>query len=307
MDQYLYGKELVFIMKTRLNEPRRHHYVPRIYLQNFAIQEKNEWQIIVIDKTKKEPYITNIKNVAVEKDFYRIDNKEDEFYWEHYYAEQVEPLVSTTFSKLITIATLSVNNSCVLNDEIKSKLAKIMCSQLLRTKKSRNMQFEIGIKIANEVIEKTRKQFEEILSIEQFKYLDDFVYDDILSKSINLPIINEVDRMDRFADLLLKRYWVMYKNINYKRYPLITSDHPVVYYNIITGETDTSVNGLGVPQTTIYFPINRELVIGLYTQDMYFNTMIEMNNKMIILDDNSFIMKLNRIQYEQCYRQAYFT
>lgn len=45
-----------------------------------------------MDKTKSKLYITNIKNIAVEKDFYRVDRKEDEFYWEHYYAENIEQI-----------------------------------------------------------------------------------------------------------------------------------------------------------------------------------------------------------------------
>jgi hypothetical protein len=103
------------MMKNKLNEPRRHHYVPRTYLQNFAVQEKNEWRIMVMDKTKNAPYKSNIKDVAVEKDFYRIVNNDDEFYWEHYYAEKIEPLISITFNKLIAVCTLSVNNSYVID------------------------------------------------------------------------------------------------------------------------------------------------------------------------------------------------
>lgn len=128
----------------------------------------------------------------------------------------------------------------------------------------------------------------------------------MLYKTIILPIINEEGRVNRLVDFLLKRYWVVYKNVNHKRSPLITSDHPVVYYNIITGETDFSSNGLGTPNTTIFFPINRELIIGMYTQNMYYNKMFELNNRMLIVDDVPFIMRLNRVQYDQCYRQAYF-
>ena len=294
-------------MKNGAKEPRRHHYVPRTYLKNFAIKEKNEWRIMVMDKIKNQPYSANIKDVAVEKDFYRIDSKEDEFYWEHYYAEQIESLIPTTFNKLIATCTLSVNNSNVIDAETKLKLAKIICSQLLRTKKSRESQFEIGQRTANNVLESVRKQFEGLLSNEKIAYLDNFIYDEMLNKTMSLPIINDRDRINRFVEILQNRYWVVYKNIKYNTSPLITSDHPVAFYNIITRETDFSTNGLGIPHTAIFFPINRELILGLYTQDMYFNTMFRLNNKMLIVDDVPFVMKLNRIQYEQCYRQAYFS
>lgn len=292
-------------MEAGVKEPRRHHYVPRTYLKNFAVQEKNEWRIRVMDKTKNRSYMANIKDVAVERDFYRIDSKDEEFFWEHYYAEQIESLIPTTFSRVVAICTLSVNKSTVIDDETKLRLAKIICSQLLRTKKSREFQFEIGQRTANNVLDTVRKQFEGLLSDEKIDYLDNFKYDEMLNKTMCLPIINEEARIGRFIDFLLKRYWVVFKNINYNRSPLITSDHPVTFYNILTQKTDFSNNGLAIPHTAIFFPINCELVIGLYTHDIYFNTMFELNNRMLIVDDVPFVEKLNRIQYEQCYRQAY--
>ena len=200
-----------------------------------------------------------------------------------------------------------MHNSFILDNETKYNLAKIMCYQLLRTKKSREFQFEIGKRTADNVLKEVRNQFEGLLSDDHIAYLDNFIYDESLYKSICLPIINEEDRINRFVDVLLGRYWIVYKNINYRTNPIITSDHPVFYYNILTRETDFSNNGLGRSHTAIFFPINRELIIGLYTKDMYFNKMIELNNRMLIIDDVPFVMRLNRIQYEQCYRQAYFS
>lgn len=294
-------------MKAGLNQPRKHHFVPRVYLKNFAFQKKDEWSVKVIDKTKNQLHKANIKDIAVEKDFYRIDSKDDEFYWEYYYSEHIESVIPATFNSLIAICTLSVDKSPVLNSDMKLKLAKIICSQLLRTKKSREMHFDIGQRVANNVITKVKEKFKRLLSEENIAYLNNFNYDDVLNKLISLPIINEEERINRFINILLERYWVVYKNVNYRISPFITSDHPVVFYNIITRETDFSNNGLGVPQIAIFFPVNRQFLIGLYTESMYFNQMFELNDKMLIVDDIPFVMKQNRIQYEQCHRQAYFS
>lgn len=281
-----------------MKEPRKHHYVPRVYLKNFTLQKKDEWYIEVIDKTKDQSYTANIKDIAAEKDFYRVNSKDDEFYWEHYYAEHIESIIPTTFNNLIAACTLSVDRSPVISSDIKLKLAKIICSQLLRTKKSRETHFKIGQSAANNVLTKVKEQFKGLLSEENMAFLNNFNYDDVLNKVISLPIINEEDRVNRFIDILLKRYWVVYKNINYIKSPFITSDHPVVFYNIITAEMGFSNNGLGIPHTAIFFPINRQLLIGLYTESMYFNQMSELNNKILIVDDIPFVMKQNRIQYE---------
>lgn len=236
-----------------------------------------------------------------------MDSKEDEFYWEYYYEKQIESIIFDTFQKLITTCTLSVDNSYVIDDEIKFKLAKIICSQLLRTKKAREVQFEIGKRTANNVIGKVKEQFEGLSSDELTSYLDNFNYSQKLNKEISLPIINNENRLKKLIDLLLEHNWVVYKNIKSRKIPIITSDHPVVYYNIITQETNFKNNGLGRSNTAILFPINHKLIIGLYKKDMYFNKMFKYNNKMLVIDDISFVMKLNKLQYEQCYRQAYFS
>ncbi|EIM25233.1 DUF4238 domain-containing protein [Microvirga lotononidis] len=52
---------------------RRHHYVPQCYLKAFAVPRKKTFQTIVFDARGRKTYPTNIKNVAVELDFNRID------------------------------------------------------------------------------------------------------------------------------------------------------------------------------------------------------------------------------------------
>lgn len=70
-------------MKQEINkEPKRHHYVPRTYLSHFALKNRNEYQIHVMDKKTKNIFKTNIKNIAVEKDFYTVETYEDKYCWE---------------------------------------------------------------------------------------------------------------------------------------------------------------------------------------------------------------------------------
>lgn len=288
-------------------DSRRHHYVPKTYLRFFAASRGSEWYVFVLDKSKQQPFKTNINNIAVEKDFYRVTRNSDEYFWEHYYAKIIEPLIFPTFQNLIAVCTLSLANKSVLSDEIKLDLSTIICSQLLRTKKSREMQFEIGKEISDEVIKNTKKLFRGLLGTESTLYLDNFNYDKEINNEISLPIINDEARLNRFKSLLMSRYWVVYKNIRSCEIPIITSDHPVVYYNIITRQTGFRDNGLGREETAIFFPINRELIIGLYTESMYFNVMSRFKDRLLIIDDPQFFATLNRLQCEQCFRQAYFS
>jgi hypothetical protein len=55
-----------------MKEPRNHHYLPRCYLKNFSIDEK-QTKIFVVDAMKKKSFDSNIKNIAVERDFNRTE------------------------------------------------------------------------------------------------------------------------------------------------------------------------------------------------------------------------------------------
>ncbi|HEV2510363.1 DUF4238 domain-containing protein [Bosea sp. (in: a-proteobacteria)] len=55
-------------------EPRRHHYVPRFLMKNFATQRRaGHFQIWAFDKATERSFRTAVENVAVESDFYSLD------------------------------------------------------------------------------------------------------------------------------------------------------------------------------------------------------------------------------------------
>lgn len=57
-----------------MTEPKRHHYVPRSYLRNFANTSK---QVAVYDVRRRREFRTHVKNVAVERGFYELRNELD--------------------------------------------------------------------------------------------------------------------------------------------------------------------------------------------------------------------------------------
>jgi hypothetical protein len=53
---------------------RRHHYIPQCYLKAFAVpRKKGKYQTTVFDARVRKTYPTNIENVAIERDFNRIE------------------------------------------------------------------------------------------------------------------------------------------------------------------------------------------------------------------------------------------
>lgn len=60
--------------KVAAAEPRRHHYVPRFLMKNFATERKTgHFQIWTFDKETERSFKTAVENVAVESDFNSLE------------------------------------------------------------------------------------------------------------------------------------------------------------------------------------------------------------------------------------------
>ena len=52
---------------------RQHHYIPQFYLKGFAVARKKSHQLIVFDRKSRKTFSAATKNVAVERDFNRVE------------------------------------------------------------------------------------------------------------------------------------------------------------------------------------------------------------------------------------------
>lgn len=79
------------------------HYVPRVYLKNFAIKKKKEYFVDVYDKTDDRTFNTNIKNICGELDLYTLDTSlhNDPYMIENMYAKVFEPVYGVIYDFLI--------------------------------------------------------------------------------------------------------------------------------------------------------------------------------------------------------------
>ncbi|WP_035567544.1 DUF4238 domain-containing protein [Hymenobacter sp. IS2118] len=85
------------------------HYVPRVYLRNFATKVGKEFFIDVFDKTENRYFKANIKKVCSETDFYTLSKDtsiaKDVLAIEKVYGEHIEPMYSRAY-KILTDDTL---------------------------------------------------------------------------------------------------------------------------------------------------------------------------------------------------------
>lgn len=293
-----------------MSNPRKQHYVPQVYLKNFAISKGKTWETYVFDKKNNSYYFTNIINVAMEKDFYTIKGLKDSYYWERFYASGIEPLMGNTFRQLVQRCNsiFTKNKDDVLDDDMLKNLAVIMITQMLRTPKSRAFHFEISQEVVPSVIEQIQSQFKGKLQAEHQKVLDNFKLTDELFRQLEMPIINDPERIRKFANILLTKSWTIYKLSDHLTSSFVTSDHPVCMYNIDTKSTDLHDTGIGRVHTIINYPISSQLLISLYDRHTFFSNRGLFHRKLVELDtekEQNFINEMNRLQYQQCIQHVF--
>ncbi len=59
-------------------QPKTQHYVPQVYLRNFAIRRKKEFFIGCFDKVTRKTFKPNVKNVVNQTGFYNFVTSEGE-------------------------------------------------------------------------------------------------------------------------------------------------------------------------------------------------------------------------------------
>lgn len=287
-----------------MKQPRRHHYVPKVYLKNFLADDAKNNQTYVLHKGKRLIQKTEISNVAVEKDFYRIINIKDEFKWENYYSSEVEPLYPRIVKQLSVNAMFSpgpFNFTSGLKDDI----TEFVVSQLFRTKKAFINFGEIGRRAANETKKELEDRFGDKLSLEQKSLLTNFEVDPNTLKNIELETINNPEKKLNYKDHISSRIWMIYLNLDYSIMPIITSDNPVCMYNVATKNLGFDDNGVASFSTVIFFPINSKILLAMYPKDFFLGHLKPHGNQVLRIRDLPFFWFVNSLQFMQAEQQIY--
>lgn len=90
------------------------HYVPRVYLKNFADKKGSEYFIDVYDKVKKKTFNTNIINICAERHLYTLDEDSkingDVMAIEKMFADGFEPAYQRAYDLLINDEIIKITN-----------------------------------------------------------------------------------------------------------------------------------------------------------------------------------------------------
>lgn len=256
---------------------RRQHFVPKFYLNEFGEE------IFVYDKTNDKQFVSNSKNLAVKKDFYKIASDDQNLIEKMF--SKFEDQQAPAFRKLI-----EERNYYILEDEEKLKICEFLALMHLRTEEKR-LDFK---RHSENFLDQYAKiilppELKKIYS-EQFK----LTYSENAIKALHTQIL--LDSLIPTSIIFYNMRFVMFENKTY--FPFLTSDNPLTKQN---GFDKSGLGNLGLINEGIefYLPLTPDLTLGLLDPITYHMVPLWM------LSDKMNTIRLNFLQLVYSTRFVY--
>ena len=285
----------------------KQHVVPKSYLKRFGKKNLNNkgYNIAVKQLKSNKIFIDSVDNVAFRKNYYDVSDKKDSKHWEKFFSSEIEHLYGPVMTNIIASLTLSQKKNDVLTVSQIHSLSKMIIFQVLRVPGFLERRFENGKIMFDETINETSEQFD--LHPEIIKgILEDFVNNkNDFIRDRTIPLIAEVDRLEKLSKVLVDKIWLIY--FNNSSVPFITSDSPVVMYNFIRNSVSYADNGVGRDDTFIYYPLSSKILINIVPRNFLGVKVESLNNTLVVLSnhDTPFINSVNNLQVRHSERQIF--
>jgi len=242
--------------------PRHHHYVPQFYLRNFAHEEK----LNVFGVATNKNFSTNVRNVAGERDLYRLEGAEPLLAEEMF--SEIEGAITPIISKALNIRELP--------DAASDEFVSLLYFAALSFARHPNWLSKIE-DFKKTVMERTLELFAHNIP-EQGKRLID---GQIVTKRqaleahsamqagrlrLHIPrdqsLSTALSGVDKLTETLLGRNWMLAFSENGD---FITSSNPLL---LVWDDLEMHLRhppGFGLNPTTVYFPLSPNiLMIGKF-------------------------------------------
>lgn len=233
------------------------HYVPRVYLKNFAIKRKKGYFVDVYDKTDERRFKTNIKNICGELHLYTLDKSKhkDPLIIENIYSRLFEPLYAEVYRVLINDKLVQINP--LIRDRILGAVFQLY----FRNSKILLEAIEFHTSNIRRIYQQTKKANQGA-----FKYFDCEFY---ILKDLELQVkefedhLRETFKLEHakgFYNLMKKNdshIICIYKVIDDSKF--ITCDNPLKCFNV-----DGSKNNPFLRVSQFFLPLNEKYCLYLY-------------------------------------------
>lgn len=249
---------------------RNHHFIPQCYLKGFARNSSKNSKLLAIDLESKTAFGTNPKNIAVQRDFNRVDLD----------GLPMDAL-EQDYAKLegrVAVALRAIEETKRFDDIAHlSSIVNLIAILAVRTPKGRESRRRIAERVVKDSFRKatasreaydaheelTREQ-RQAANISNFPYEVIKAYVDDDQYSIELPTMHHIEQeLPMYREIfpyLRDRQWRLWI-ASTDSGGFVTSDHPV---GVVWQENphDGSMPGFASPNSSVSFPLSKAMAIS---------------------------------------------
>ena len=229
-------------MQSRPTGSTDQHYVPQLLLLGFATKKRK--QLYVYDKKTGKMFRSSIRNIACERNFYRIEKAKDPDRidnWLRKLEEQAAPVISS----IRTHKTISH-----LQPAERVLVAGFIAVQHLRTRHHRELWADLNKQMADAL----RKMGADPNAVRNFREFNESEMHELTTEDV--PRLSYT-----LLPHILDKSWILLSAAPGTEFWI--GDHPVVLDNTINpGDGVRGTLGFGVRGIEIYLPVSTELTLG---------------------------------------------
>lgn len=280
-------------------EKKKQHFVPRSYLERWAIPGR--YQVYVYNKQQKKPYPASIYDVASERYFYDIDftgilseddlrklgfsecdpkHVDDEQYIENFFANEVEDDFKNRLGQIIDrvheMNAWEIRHCYFLSDEDKFNLSFHLALQYVRVKSVRNAIADMDDCLRQAFVDMEVSQ----------EFVDRYTVPKSQFPYIHGQMILDKERIENLLQTFFSLTWIL--QVNKTTYPFFTSDSPIGTEEHIH-HPYMSMAGLQSRGVEVYFPFAPDLMLLMF--DSEYHTEFRGHDRRIIELDNTEVVK----------------
>lgn len=251
---------------------RRHHYVPEFYLKGFAVARKKGHQLIAFDGKSRKAFPAATHNVAVEKDFNRVEI-------EGHPPDVFENAMAQFETNAASALERSIAAKSIQQTEDRSYLFNLIGLLGMRNPRLRERWRDFQERIAKQIMslatatperwasQVARAKAEGYISKDadtDYAKMRKFVTEEKYRVEVRTEhhIALEMKGLDAILPYLFKRKWALLKCSDNSG-GFVTSDHPVCL--MWSDPKKRGPVGHGLPGTEVLFPIcSRLAMVGSF-------------------------------------------
>ena len=271
-------------------EKKKQHYVPRGYLEGWAIPGK--YQVHVYNKKQRRHYPASIYDIASERYFYDIDftgiftpdelqkygiancdpkHADDEQYIENYLADQIENDFKTRLTQIVnrvnSMTAWETQNCYFLSEVDKFHLSFHLALQHIRVKAVRNSISDMNHCLCQALQDMGA----------QPEFIDRYTVPDSQLPYIHGKMILDHSAIEEHSQSYFSLTWVL--QINKTNKPFFTSDSPIGTEEHLH-HPFMSMAGLQCRGVEAYFPIAPNMILLMFDGD--YHTFLSGHDRRII-------------------------